>query len=86
MTKPRGPAQMSVPADLKSMTRGLTRDEDTALRCLVALAESGRLTPEYAVLLAELSERARREAMRDEAMHVPAQRTAADDSAAPVTP
>jgi hypothetical protein len=66
------------------MGERLTRDEDTALRCLAALAEAGRLGAADTKLLADLRARDSRAEIRREGTIVPRQRTAApaDDVAA----
>jgi hypothetical protein len=48
------------------MGKGLTREEDTALRCLAVLAESGLLTEDNAEMLGELRGRDRRSEIRRE--------------------
>ena len=59
------------------MRKGLSRDEDTALRCLAALAEAGRMSPEQAELLATLRKRDRRATIRLKGTKVPRQKDAA---------
>jgi hypothetical protein len=58
------------------MDKGLTRDEDTALRCLAALDERGLLDEARAELLARLRTRDRRSEIRKEGSIVPDQRSA----------
>jgi len=58
------------------MSEGLTRDEDTALRCLAALAEAGELSEEHETLLSELAVRDRRSVIRKGGTKIPAQRPA----------
>jgi hypothetical protein len=58
------------------MGERLTRDEDTALRCLAALADAGRLSSEHTKLLADLRARDRRTEIRREGTSVPRQRSA----------
>ena len=57
------------------MAEGLTRDEDTALRCLAALRDSGVLSDEHRQLLEDLRTRDRRSVIRSEGTHIPEQRT-----------
>ncbi len=63
------------------MSEGLTRDEDTALRCLAALSDAGRLSEEHAALMADLRSRDRRRHIRREGIVVPKPRVAEDDQA-----
>ena len=77
----RGLTQRGVinPADRTEkfgMDKGLTRDEDTALRCLAALDERGLLDEARAELLARLRTRDRRSEIRTEGSIVPDQRSA----------
>jgi hypothetical protein len=58
------------------MDKGLTRDEDTALRCLAALDERGLLDEARAELLTKLRSRDRRAEIRNEGSVVPKQRSA----------
>jgi len=58
------------------MDNGLTRDEDTALRCLAALDERGLLDEARAELLTKLRSRDRRAEIRNEGSGVPNQRSA----------
>jgi hypothetical protein len=67
------------------MEQGLTRDEDTALRCLAALADAGALSDEHDELMNDLSARDRRSVIRREGTKIPAQRTAAQTAAAQTT-
>jgi hypothetical protein len=57
------------------MEKGLTRDEDTALRCLDALAQHGPLSEEHEELLADLVARDRRSEIRSEGTKIPSPRT-----------
>lgn len=59
-----------------AMDNGLTRDEDTALRCLAALDERGLLDETRAELLAKLRQRDRRSEIRREGSVIPDQRSA----------
>jgi hypothetical protein len=56
------------------MAEGLTRDEDTALRCLAALRDSGVLSDEHRQLLEDLRIRDRRSIIRREGTRIPEQR------------
>jgi len=53
------------------MTQGISRDEDTALRCLAALTEAGALSEEHAELMNGLRQRDRRATIRREGSRVP---------------
>lgn len=53
------------------MSEGLSRDEDTALRCLAALTDAGRLSDEHAELMDGLRARDRRSGIRREGSRVP---------------
>jgi len=57
------------------MSKGLTRDEDTALRCLDALTVYGPLSEEHQELFDDLISRDRRGVIRREGTKIPAQRT-----------
>jgi hypothetical protein len=59
------------------MSERLTRDEDTALRCLASLADAGRLSEADSELLADLRARDQRAEIRREGTVVPRQRAAA---------
>lgn len=56
------------------MKKGLTRDEDTALRCLDALAEYGPLSDEHKALLDDLVSRDRRSEIRHDGTKIPSPR------------
>lgn len=56
------------------MAEGLTRDEDTALRCLAALSDVGPLSTEHQELLDNLASRDRRSVIRREGTKIPRQR------------
>ncbi|MDQ1699222.1 MAG: hypothetical protein QOG34_1085 [Frankiaceae bacterium] len=58
------------------MSEGLTRDEDTALRCLAALSDVRELSEEHEALLNELALRDRRSVIRKDGTQIPAQRPA----------
>jgi hypothetical protein len=65
------------------MSDRLTRDEDTALRCLAALAEAERLSAADTQLLTDLRARDERAGIRREGTIVPRQRAASNDVATP---
>ena len=72
----RGVINSLNPTEKIDMDKGLTRDEDTALRCLAALDERGLLDEARAELLARLRTRDRRSEIRSEGSVVPDQRSA----------
>lgn len=53
------------------MSDGLTRDEDTALRCLASIAEDGALSEEHTELMTSLRSRDRRATIRREGAKLP---------------
>ena len=53
------------------MKRGLSRDEDTALRCLAALRDRGLMNEKREELLEDLRGRDRRAEIREEGAHIP---------------
>lgn len=63
------------------MGEGLTRDEDTALRCLAALSDTGPLSDEHQDLLENLVSRDRRSVIRREGTKIPRQRSTGHDGA-----
>lgn len=64
--------------DPPGMDEGLTRDEDTALRCLASIAEDGALSEEHAKLMTSLRSRDRRATIRREGAKIPQPRSSSD--------